>query len=116
MEEIPKECKKKGRTPGATQWKKYRWDVTIYDINTKQFLQGKFCSVRHMNEVLKMDLSSELVNRISAKKYDQDRKMKTNSHVDKYGHIQIKKIDEQIVSPTTKKSKRPQENKNPGDA
>lgn len=114
MEEIPERKKPAGRTKGSTTWKKYRWDLTMYDKETKQIIQGKFCSVKHINESLKLNLSPELVNRISTlNKVDKDRKLKEHSFLDKWGHIKIIKIDEAIVPPTTRKSKRP-DNISPG--
>lgn len=100
--------KPSGRTVGATTWKKYRWELVMFNNETKQFTTGKFCSVRHLNESLGTNFSPEFVNRLhTMNKVDTTRKMKDNSFLNKWGHIRITKIDEDIVKPTTKSSKRP---------
>ena len=42
--------KKVGRKSGGTNHKAYKWSVCMYDKDTNQIKEGKFYSIRHLND------------------------------------------------------------------
>ena len=107
--EMPETTKKKGhRTPGATNWKKNVWDVIWYDPETHLIRKGKYASVKQLNEDTGLNLTSCVIKRLMThERVDEDQKMGRYSFIQKWGHICIVKISEDIVRPNTKSNKRP---------
>lgn len=85
----------KGRPKGRPNFRNYKWEVIMYDNETKSLKQGKFTSVREINEQWNMNLNQDYVRRIMTK-YRADPTMKNgkNSFYARWGHIQITKINE----------------------
>lgn len=88
---------KGGRPAGSKNNKTLKWKVIIYDVSTKTFKEGKFITVKDINEAYNLNLNSDYVKRIRTR-YRADPKMrnKENSFLARYGHIQIEKIYEPI--------------------
>jgi hypothetical protein len=87
----------KGRGFGNRTYKVYKWDVVIFDKINNKFITGKFCTVKDLNEKLNLQLSTDIVWRLSTmKKVDLNKRNKENSFLARYGHIKITKINELI--------------------
>jgi len=101
--------KKAGRPAGAKNNKTLKWKVIMYDDSTKCFKEGKFITVKDINEAFNLNLNSDYVKRIMTK-YRADQKMrnKENSFLARYGHIQIEKICEPVEA-VVKKGKEKKE-------
>jgi len=95
--ECSEEKKKRGRQQGWVNTKFYIWEVRLYDSTTKTFKEGKYTSIKDINEKLGLTLNSDFVRRIITRyRADITMKNKQNSFLHRYGHIQIKKIKEEI--------------------
>lgn len=102
--ESPKETKRyakpegfKGRGQGTKSYKKYKWEITLFDKDTNSFKTGKYCNKKDMIDGMELDISEDHIYRIySGNRVDTNKTKKDNSFINKYGHIQIKKIDEKI--------------------
>ncbi len=96
IEEI-EEKKPRGRPTGSITSKIYRWEVRIFDKETNTFKEGKCCSVKDINEKFSLNLNNDYVKRIMTKyRADMNMRNKENSFLARYGHIQIKKINEKV--------------------
>jgi hypothetical protein len=85
----------KGRGEGSTNWKKYKWYVTVYDKNTDSFRTGKFSSIKEINEKMKLNLTVDICWRLrTLNRVDTSKRNKENSFLSRYGHIKLEKIDE----------------------
>jgi hypothetical protein len=87
----------KGRGAGVKSYKRYKWEITIFNKETNSFDTGKYCNKKDMIEGMGLDISEDHVYRIySGRRVDKDKSKKDNSFLSKYGHIQIKKINEPV--------------------
>jgi hypothetical protein len=71
---------KKGRPKGSGNCSRLKWKVIMYDKNTNEFREGKYCSVNKINE--------------GRDKVDMNKRNGVNSFLERWGHIQISKINE----------------------
>lgn len=87
-----------GRPAAKHNYKRYKWLVTVYDKETNQMKQGKFCSIPHVNEEWNLGLTPELATRIHTK-YRTDMTMKKgkSSFLQRWGHIRLERIDEPAI-------------------
>ena len=86
-----------GRPRGSGNNKIYKWKVVLFDNSTKTFKEGKYTSVKNINQELNLNLNSDYVRRIMTKyRADPNMRNKENSFLARYGHIQIEKIYEPI--------------------
>ena len=84
-----------GRKKGSSNTTFYKWDITMFDKETNRMKEGKFCSIKEINEEWNLSLNSDYVRRIITRyRVDEDAKRKDSSFVAKWGHINIKKIHE----------------------
>jgi len=102
--EIPlvktKDCKVpcyKGKIAGCENNKKYHWYIIMFDKETGQMKEGKYTTIKKLNEDLGLKLNTDYVKRIMTH-YRTDEKMrnKENSFLARWGHIKINKINEPI--------------------
>lgn len=92
------EKNKAGRKSGGSNLKAYKWSVCIFDKDTNQFKEGKFCSIRHLNDEWNLNLNADYVKRIMTKyRADLTQRNKENSFLQRWGHIKIEKINELII-------------------
>ena len=91
------ESQKKGRRPGSGTYKVYKWKVIMYDKETKQLREGKFCSIAHINSTWNLKLNGDLTHRIQTR-YRADMSMRNgeNSFLKRWGHIHLTKINEPV--------------------
>ena len=83
------------RPTGALNRSKYKWDICMYDTETKQMKQRKFSTIAELNEEWNMKLNSDYVRRIiTGYRADASMRNKENSFLARYGHIKITKINE----------------------
>ena len=87
----------KGKPKGARDYKVYKWKVTLFDRETNQLKEGKFCSIPHLNEEWGLKLTSDIVHRIQTN-YRADMTMRNgkNSFLYRWGHIKLEKIREPV--------------------
>ena len=84
-----------GRGKGAKTYNKLKWEIIMYDKESNRIKTGKFSSKEQMIAEMKLDLSPDHIYRLSSgKKVDETKRLKDSSFLEKYGHIQITKIDE----------------------
>lgn len=89
--------KNNGREVGRSTYKVYKWEVTMFDKETNQLKQGKFCSLAHINREWDLKLTCDLAHRLTTNyRVDTSGKMGKYSFVQKYGHIKLKKICEPV--------------------
>jgi len=85
----------KGRGKGTTNYKKYKWCIVIFDKETQEIKTGKFSTIKELNEKLGLNLSNDLVWRMTTgNRVDTTKRNKENSFLSRYGHIKLEKIDE----------------------
>ena len=89
----------KGRTQGATTFKKLKWEITMFDTVKNQMISGRYTTREQANHDLGLSLSLQTFWRIRHYVPDQKCRFKENSFIKKYGHIKIKEIDEPIKNP-----------------
>jgi len=99
MEETIKKYAKpegfKGRGKGNTNYKKNKWSVIIFDKDTNSFREGKYSTIKDINEGLGLKLTGDIVWRLlTGNKVDTSQRNKSNSFLSRYGHIKIQKINE----------------------
>ena len=76
----------------------YKWKIIIFNKETNEMKEGKYCSVNQMNKDLGLNLNSDYVKRIMTKyRADLKQRNKENSFMARYGHIKIEKIFEPIL-------------------
>ena len=91
------ENNKAGRKRGGTNHKAYKWSVVLFDKSTNQFKEGKFYSIKHLNDESNLKLNSDYVKRImTGYRADLSQRNKENSFIQRWGHIKIHKINEII--------------------
>ena len=89
---------KRGRPAGSITNNVLKWEVRIFDKDTRIFKEGKCRSVADINKQFGTNLTHDLVKRIETKKRaDMNMRNKENSFLARWGHIQIKKINEKII-------------------
>jgi hypothetical protein len=88
----------KGRGAGVKSYKKYKWECVMFDKESNTFQTGKYCNKKDLIEGMGLDgFSEDHVYRIyTGRRVDKEKSKKDNSFLSKYGHIQIKKIDEPV--------------------
>jgi hypothetical protein len=85
----------KGRGKGTTNYKKYKWSIIIFDKETNEMKQGKYSTIKEINESLGLTLSNDLVWRLTTgNRVDTSKRNKDNSFLSRYGHIKLEKINE----------------------
>jgi hypothetical protein len=86
-----------GRPKGVSNQSYYKWSVVMFDKETNKFKEGKYISVKDINESLGLNLNSDYVRRIMTHyRADPNMRNKENSFLARYGHIKINKIYEKI--------------------
>lgn len=91
------EKRKQGRPVGSVTNGVLKWEVRIFDKETNTFREGKFCSVKDLNEKFNLNLTNDTVRRIRTKyRVEMTMRNKENSFLARYGHIQIYKINEKV--------------------
>jgi len=88
----------KGKPKGTTNNKTLKWKITIFDKNTNQMKEGKYTTIKKLNEDLGLKLNGDYVKRIMTH-YRADEKMRNgeNSFLARWGHIKINRINELII-------------------
>lgn len=89
--------KKGGRPANSTTYKLYKWKVIVTDKETNERKEGKFCSIKQLNELWNLNLSSANAYRLSSEKYhnyDTTMKLGDRSFLKRWEHIKIEKIKE----------------------
>ena len=87
-----------GRKVGSATRHVLKWKVTYYDFLNETCVQGKFPSIRVLNEKWDLKLTGEHVKKITTNyRVDMDRKMGDNSFLSKFGHLQIERINERVA-------------------
>jgi hypothetical protein len=89
----------KGRTPGATTFKKYKWEITMFDVTKNQMITGRYITREHANRELGLNLSLQTFWRLRHYKPDETHRLKDNSFLKKFGHIKVREIDEPVENP-----------------
>ena len=85
----------KGRGLGNKSYKKNKWEIIIFDIETNSFQSGKFPTKEKLIEEFNLDISPDQIYRlVSGARVDKEKTKKNSSFLSKWGHIQIKKISE----------------------
>lgn len=83
-----------GRPKGQPNYKNYRWSVVLAN-DDGTFTEGKYSSIREMNDDLGTKWNCDFVNRLWSKKgVDVDGKLNENAFINKYAHIKLEKICE----------------------
>jgi hypothetical protein len=83
-----------GRGKGATNYKVYKWEIIYYDKENNEMKSGRYVSINDMNEKLGLNLTNDIVWRLTTlKKVDLKKRNKENSFLARYGHIKITKIN-----------------------
>ena len=86
-----------GRAVGRGTYKVYKWEVTMFDKETNQLKQGKFCSLAHLHKEWDLKLTCDLAHRLTTNyRVDTTGKRGQNSFLQKYGHIKLQKICEPV--------------------
>ena len=85
----------KTRPFGSENRKYYVWSVIVFDKETNELKEGKFSTIKEMNEALNLNINHELAYRLHTKyRADESAKRQDNSFMKKYGHIKLQKIKE----------------------
>ena len=94
---VDKRTLNKGKPKGARDYKVYKWKVTLFDRETNQLKEGKFCSIPQLNEEWELKLTSDIVHRIQTN-YRADMTMRNGKHSFLYcwGHIKLEEIREPV--------------------
>ena len=84
-----------GRAKGSENYKKNKWEIVFFDKDTNEIRQGKFTTIKKLNEEFNLNLSNDMVWRlVTGNRVDKDKKNKDNSFLSRYGHIKLTKISE----------------------
>ena len=84
-----------GRKKGSSNYKTYKYFVTIYNKETNQLQSGKYFCLKHINEELNLSLSGEMLHRMHTHyRIDPFMTKGKNSFLAKYGHIKVERINE----------------------
>ena len=85
----------KGRGKGTTNYKKNKWSIIMFDKETNEMKQGKYSTIKELNEDFNLNLSNDIVWRLTTgNRVDTAKRNKDNSFLSRYGHIKLEKIDE----------------------
>ena len=88
---------KRGRPAGSVTNNVYKWEVLVFDKTTNTFNKGKCKSLADINKQFELNLTHDLVKRIETKfRADMTMRNKENSFLARWGHIEIKKINEKV--------------------
>jgi hypothetical protein len=88
----PNGFKGRGESPN---YKKYKWEIILFDKNTNTFKNGKFESLKELNEGMNLNITLDISWRLrNMKRVDMNQRNGDNSFLSRWGHIQIKKINE----------------------
>ena len=90
----------KGRPTGATTFRKYKWEITMFDASKNQMITGRYTTREHANHELGLSLSLQTFWRLRHYNPDETRRLKDNSFLMKFGHIKVKQIDEPVENPS----------------
>ena len=84
-----------GRGKGSENWKKFKWNIIMFDKENNEMKSGKFCTIKELNEKMGLTLSIDTAWRLRMlKRVDTTKRNGDNSFLSKYGHIKLEKIDE----------------------
>jgi hypothetical protein len=85
----------KGRGKGNKTYKLNKWEVIVFDKETNTFKTGKYPTKEKLIEDLGLEISPDQIYRlVSGARVDKEKTKKKSSFLNKWGHIQIKKISE----------------------
>ena len=83
-----------GRGFGHKNYKNYKWDIVYFDKEKNEMKTGKYVSINDLNEKLGLNLTNDIVWRLTTlKKVDVNKRNKENSFLSRYGHIKLTKIN-----------------------
>lgn len=85
------------RQQGTPNYKNYRWRL-IHLVDGK-IQEGKYSSIREMNEDTGYKWNTDFVNRLWTQSYDSTAKLGENSFLKRWGHIKLEKIQEKRSNP-----------------
>jgi len=92
-----KEKNYKGKIAGCENNKKYHWHIVMFDKNINQMREGKYTTIKKLNEDLGLKLNGDYVKRIMTHyRADESMRNKENSFLARWGHIKINRINEPI--------------------
>ncbi len=67
----------------------------VLDKDTNEMKQGKFSTIKQLNEEMGLTLTNDLVWRLTTgNRVDTNKRNKDNSFLSRYGHIKLTKINE----------------------
>jgi len=85
------------RRSGCPNYKNYKWEVIMFDKENNTFKEGKYVSLKDLNEKLGLSLTTDHIWRMTTgNRVDTTKKMKDNSFLSRFAHIKVKKIKEQV--------------------
>lgn len=88
----------KGRGEGNGNYKKFKWSITLFDKESNSFKEGKYTTIKDMNEGMGLKLTGDIVWRLTTgKRVDTTKRNKDNSFISRYGHIKLVKIAEDKI-------------------
>ena len=92
-----KEKNYKGKIAGCENNKMYHWHIVMFDNNINQMREGKYTTIKKLNEDLGLKLNGDYVKRIMTHyRADESMRNKENSFLARWGHIKINRINEKI--------------------
>ena len=94
-----KEKNYKGKIKGCENNKMYHWHIVMFDKNINQMREGKYTTIKKLNEDLGLNLNGDYVKRIMTHyRADESMRNKENSFLARWGHIKINRINEPILN------------------
>ena len=85
----------RGRGLGTTNYKKNKWEIVFFNKETNELKQGKFSTIKQLNEETGLSLTNDIVWRMTTgNRVDATKRNKDNSFLNRYAHIKLTKIDE----------------------
>ncbi len=92
-----KEKNYKGKIAGCENNNTYHWHIVMFDKNINQMREGKYTTIKKLNEDLGLKLNGDYVKRIMTHyRADETMRNKENSFLARWGHIKINRINEKI--------------------
>lgn len=86
-----------GRPAGASNITTYKWKVVKFDKEKNKFVEGKFRSIKDLNETWDLKWNADYVKRImTGYRADQNQRNGENSFYSRWGNYNITKIKEKI--------------------
>jgi hypothetical protein len=85
------------RQQGTPNYKNYRW--RLVHMKEGKIQEGKYSSIREMNEDTGYNWNTDFINRLWTQSYDTGGKLGKNSFVSRWGHIKLDKIKEKREKP-----------------